>query len=208
MIAHSQLSNKDKWGKYGGSSPLITVFKHFHPLNKEIDGFINQYTFPITFKKNKFIVSPVDHNRHIFLILKGVVRGFVKEGKNEVTTWMSQEGQVVGTIRNLWVDKESEEYLQALEDVELIAIPHSLTDHLYENFPEANLVGRKMTELYYRSAEERAYLCRVSSAEKRYIRFLKFYPNLINRVSLKYVASFLGMRLETLSRVRSKLVEV
>jgi len=103
------------------------------------------------------------------------------------------------------VESESEEYLQALEDVDLIAIPHVLSNYLFENFTEANIVGRKMMELYYRSAEERAYICRISSAEKRYKRFLVSFPDLINRVSLKYIASFLAIRLETLSRIRTKI---
>ncbi|WP_316798520.1 Crp/Fnr family transcriptional regulator [Pedobacter frigidisoli] len=204
MIAVN-LPDEDRWRKYNNSSPLIAVFKNFHPLNDEIEQRINQHTFPISYKKSKFLVSPVDHNKYLFLIVKGIVRGFIKDGKTEITTWIAKENEVVGTIRNLWIDGDSEEYLQALEDVDLIAIPHVLSEYLYENFPEANIVGRKMMELYYRSAEERAYLCRISSAEKRYKRFLASFPDLINRVSLKYIASFLAVRLETLSRVRAKL---
>lgn len=203
MIAVN-LSDEDRWRKYNNSSPLITIFKRFHPLNEEIENRINQHTFPVSFKKNKFLISPVDRNKFLFLIVKGVVRGYIKDGKTEITTWIAKEGEIVGTIRNLWLEGDSEEYLQALEDVELISIPHALSEYLYENFPEANIVGRKMMELYYRSAEERAYLCRISSAEKRYKRFLLSFPDLINRVSLKHIASFLGIRLETLSRIRAK----
>ncbi|MCZ4223021.1 Crp/Fnr family transcriptional regulator [Pedobacter rhodius] len=204
MIAVN-LSDEDRWKKYNNSSPLIALFKRFHPLNEEIEKRINQHTFPVSFKKNKFIISPVDRNKFLFLIVKGVVRGYIKDGKTEITTWICKEGEIIGTIRNLWLEGDSDEYLQALEDVELISIPHVLSEYLYENFPEANIVGRKMMELYYRSAEERAYLCRISSAEKRYKRFLQSFPDLINRVSLKYIASFLAIRLETLSRIRTKI---
>ena len=204
MIAVN-LSDEERWKIYNNISPLIDVFKKFHPLNDEIERRINQHTFPISYKKNKYLLSPVDHNKFLFLIVKGVVRGFIKDGSTEITTWISKENEVVGTIRNLWGEGDSEEYLQALEDVDLIAIPHVLSDYLFENFTEANIVGRKMMELYYRSAEERAYLCRISSAEKRYKRFLASFPDLINRVSLKHIASFLAIRLETLSRIRAKL---
>ena len=204
MIAVN-LSDEDRWKKYNNFSPLISVFKKFHPLNDEIERRINQHTFPVSYKKNKFLVSPIDRNQYLFLIVKGVVRGFTKDGNAEITTWICTENEIVGTIRNLWVDGDSEEYLQALEDVDLIAIPHILTEYLFENFPEANIVGRKMVEMHYRLAEERAYLCRISSAEKRYKRFLISFPQLINRVSLKHIASFLGIRLETLSRIRAKI---
>jgi len=204
MIAVN-LSDEERWKIYNNISPLIDVFKKFHPLNDEIERRINQHTFPISYKKNKYLLSPVDRNKFLFLIVKGVVRGFIKDGSTEITTWISKENEVVGTIRNLWGEGDSEEYLQALEDVDLIAIPHVLSDYLFENFTEANIVGRKMMELYYRSAEERAYLCRISSAEKRYKRFQASFPDLINRVSLKHIASFLAIRLETLSRIRAKL---
>ncbi|MCX2430679.1 MULTISPECIES: Crp/Fnr family transcriptional regulator [unclassified Pedobacter] len=174
-------------------------------MNKEIEQRINQYTFPVSYKKNKFIMSPLDRNEYLFLIVKGIVRGFVKDANLEITTWISKENEIVGTISNLWVNADSEEYLQALEDVDLIALPHELTEYLFEHFPEANIVGRKIMELYYRSAEERAYLCRISSAEKRYKRFLMSFPDLIHRVSLKHIASFLAIRLETLSRIRAKI---
>jgi len=199
------LSDEDRWKKYGNASPLVSLFNRFYPINEEMEKRINQYTFPVTFKKNKFIISPVERNKFLFLIIKGVVRGYIKDGKAEITTWISKEGEIIGTIRNLWLKGDSDEYLQALEDVELISIPHVLTEYLYENFPEANIIGRKMMELHYRSAEERAYLCRISSAEKRYKRFLLSFPDLINRVSLKHIASFLAIRLETLSRIRAKI---
>jgi len=204
MIAVN-FSEENSWKKYNNFSPLISIFKKFHPLNDEIEKRINQHTFPISYKKNKFLVSPVDRNKYLFLIVKGVVRGVFKDGASEVTTWIAVENEIVGTIRNLWIVGNSEEYLQALEDVDLIAIPHVLSEYLYQNFAEANVVGRKMMELYYRSAEERAFLCRISSAEKRYKRFLLSFPNLINRVPLKHIASFLAIRLETLSRIRAKI---
>jgi len=196
--------SEDKWARYNGFSPLISVFKYFHPLNKEIETIINNSTFPVVFKKGKFISSPLHRNKYIFLVLRGTVRGYMKHGSKEITTWIAKEHELVGTIRNLWEEQETDEYIQALEPIEAIAIPHEMSKELYEKFPIANYVGRKMTELHYAQAFERGFLCRLQSAERKYLRFLKSYPGLIDRVPLKYIASFLGMRMETLSRVRAK----
>ncbi|WP_316829520.1 Crp/Fnr family transcriptional regulator [Pedobacter aquatilis] len=195
---------EDKWVAYGGASPLISVFKYFHPLNQEIEDIINSSTFPVIFNKGKFISSPLHRNKYIFLILKGAARGYMKHGSKEVTTWIAKENELVGTIRNLWEEEDTDEYIQALEPIEAIAIPHEMSKELYDNFPIANYVGRKMTTLHYAQAYERGFLCRLQSAEKRYLRFLKSYPGLIDRIPLKYIASFLGMRMETLSRIRTK----
>lgn len=194
----------NKWADLGGFSPLITVFKSYHPLNPEIEHIINQHTFPVKFAKNKHIASPLKQNRYIYLILEGAVHGYLKMGSKKVTTWIAAEHELAGTIRNLWENETSDEYIETIDNVFAIAIPHEMSKLLYENFPIANYVGRKMTEIYFQGASERAYLCRLPTALKRYQRFLITYPHLINRVPLKYIASFIGMRIETLSRIRTQ----
>ncbi|WP_316804154.1 Crp/Fnr family transcriptional regulator [Pedobacter nototheniae] len=198
--------SKDRWANYNGFSPLITVFKSFHPLNTEIEHIINTQTFPVVFKKNKFISSPLHRNKYIFLVLKGLVRGYMKNGESEVTTWMARENELVGNIRNFMEEEiPSEEYIQAIEEVIAIAVPLSMTRQLYSNFEIANYVGRKMTELYFQQACERGFISRLQSTERKYLRFIKSYPDLVKRAPIKHIASFLGMRVETLSRLRSKL---
>jgi CRP-like cAMP-binding protein len=193
----------NKWDSYNGASPLIALYNSFHPLTVEMEALIDSHTFPVSFRKNRYIISPIDRNRYLYLILKGVVRGFYKDSGTEITSWICQENEIVGTIRNLWTEEESDEYLQAIEDVELIAIPHELTTMLYKNFAEANIIGRKIMELHYRGAYNRGFICQIPSATGRYKHLLWAFPWMINRVPLRYVASFLGLRLETLSRIRS-----
>ena len=197
-----------KWTDFGGESPLIAVFKSFHDLSQEIKDVINEQTFPVNFAKNKHVASPLKRNKYIYLILKGAVHGYIKVGNNKVTTWIAAENELAGTIRNLWEDVPTDEYVETIENVLAIAVPHSMTNYLYENFLIANYVGRKMTELYIKGASERALLARLPTAQKRYQRLLLTYPHLMNRVPLKYIASFIGMRLETLSRLRSKTATI
>jgi len=201
-----KIHTEDKWAAFNGFSPLITAFKSFHPLNTDIENIINTQTFPVSFRKNKYISSPIHRNKYIFLLIKGTARGFMKDGDKEITTWIAVENELVGNIRNLWDENiPTEEYVQAIEDVIAIAIPHSMSRLLYNNFDVANYVGRIMTQLHYLQACERAYISRLKSAEKRYERFMKSYPQLVNRIPLKHIASFLCMRLETLSRIRTKI---
>ena len=64
---------------------------------------------------------------------------------------------------------------------------------------------RKLLQQYYKDAEGRAFVARLTNAENKYKYFLKRYRHLANRVPLKYIASFLGITLETLSRTRKKM---
>ena len=87
----------------------------------------------------------------------------------------------------------------------MVGIPYSTIEFLYEKYPETNIIGRKVLEESYRDAEERAFISRIPSAELKYKRFLETKGDLINRIPLKFIASYLGMTLETLSRIRSRM---
>jgi len=203
---HENIYSTNKWQSFNGFSPLINVYRLFHHLTPEIELIINKHTFPVTFKKSKFISSPLHRDKCTYLIFKGVARGYMKDDNKEITTWIARENEFVSNISNFLDGSEpSEEYVQALEDVVAIAVPHTMTKQLYLNYHIVNYVDRKMTQLHYLQACERALISRIQSAEKRYMRFIKSYPELVSRVPLKYIASFLCMRLETLSRIRSKL---
>ncbi|MGV3639893.1 MAG: Crp/Fnr family transcriptional regulator [Adhaeribacter sp.] len=173
-------------------------------MSLEAARCINEHTFPFSLKKGKFLMSPLEENSNLYFIVKGVIRGFIREEEKEITTWINEEREIVGSFHNIGMKLNTEEYLQALEDTVLIGIPAAMIAYLYTHYPETNIIGRIVLENYYRDAEERAYIGRVPSAHKKYSRFLETKPGLLNRIPLKYIASYLGMTLETLSRVRSR----
>src|SRR5690606_34165918 len=129
----------------------------------------------------------------LYFIVKGGVRGFIKVEGQEITNWTNGENNIVGNIQHLGLDNDTEEYLQVIEDSLLIVITRQSIDEMYARFPEANTIGRKILERYYRDADERAFLSRLPSAEKRYKRFLLKRPELVGRIPMKYIASYLGM---------------
>src|SRR5690242_4931091 len=154
--------------------------------------------------KKSFILRPGAQPQYFYFIIKGVVQGYIKENGYNITTWIKQEGEIAGAFRAVGTGQPTDEYIQALEDCELVAIPISTTDYLYDHFPETNVIARRLWEFKYRQAEERAYMVRIPNASKKYNHFNQVYPGLVNRISLKYIATFLGMTLETLSRIRSQ----
>ena len=135
------------------------------------------------------------------------MRAYIKESDAELTTWMNTENHMI-TSANGYISKEpSAENIQALENCELVALGFEQLRFMYENYFEANYIGRVIAEQLYLGAEQRANICRLKNAELKYITFIKDYEGIVNRAPLKYIASYLGMRLETLSRVRGKRTE-
>lgn len=193
-----------KWNTIDGHSPVVPFFTRIGPLSTEAIEEFDRNAFSLSFEKKRFILKPGMVADKLFFIVKGVVQGFIKEDGRAITTWISTESEIIGSIRTLGTTLPCKEYLQALEDCELIALPIAFLEDVFEKYHETNYICRRLWEYTYRGAEERAYVSRISSAEKKYQHFIKTQAQLINRIPLKYIASYLGMTIETLSRIRSR----
>ena len=185
---------------------LIRFLNDLHPLREEIITLARKETFQVSLKKNELIACPKEQEDDcMFFVLKGVVRGFIIDDNKDITTLITDENHMVGNIRNPSVEKPIyEESFQALEDTELLVLRYHFIDELYLKFPEMNILARKLLALHFHISQERGILSRIPSAEARYNQFKIGHPNLKNRVPVKFLATYLGMRIETLSRIRKK----
>lgn len=196
----------EKWNTADGHSPIISFINAIHPISDAAIKFIDDSTFRYSIQKGKHIVKSGDTCNYVYFVMKGVVRGYVKEGKKEITTWITCENEMVTSIRGFDLQIASPKNIQAIEDCEMIGLHYNDLQYLYNNFIEMNIVGRKLLEQYYCDAEERAFIGRLPKATTKYERFISTKGLLANRVQLKYVASYLGITIETLSRIRGKMV--
>jgi len=186
--------------------PFFNYLEKFHPLSGEFMMHCEINSQFITVKKHKHILSPIDSNNAMYFLIKGVVRGFIKDRKKDISTWFGFENQIIEAIRH--PDQQSNhsvEYLQALEDCHLIRIPYTTTDFLYSNYPESHVIARKILEIQCYHAAERSIMARIPNALGRYLK-LENTAFDIDRIPQRYLASYLGMRLETLSRIRNRTV--
>ena len=186
-------------------SSVIDTLNYFYPVSEGIKDYFRKHTFPCSFRKGKLLLKAGEICDHIYFIKKGAVRGFIRDGAKDITTWITAENEIVSSISSLDMKEPAQENMQAIENCELLALTYDDFQNLYVKFPEFNILARKLLQKYYQDAERRAFIARVTKAEKKYRLFLTRYGHLANRIPLKYIASFLGITLETLSRVRKKL---
>lgn len=186
-------------------SSVVAILNYFHPVSEGIVKFLKEHAYSVFFNKGELLLEAGQVCEHIYFIRKGVVRGFIREGKKDITTWITAEGEMVSSILSFEEKGSTLENMQAIEDSEMLALTLVDLEKLYEQFPEFNIVSRKLLQRYYSDAEGRAFIARLTNAETKYKQFLTRYNYLANRVPLTYIASFLGITLETLSRVRRKL---
>ena len=184
---------------------LENMIGSFDDVSESALKMIAQAASPAHYAKGDYLIRSGTVCRQLFFLQKGIVRGFVSDGKKEVTTWLTAEGEMATAIRSFIKQQPTGENVQAIEACYVLAISYDELYHLLEKFPKLNVVVRKILEQYYCDAEERAYIIRLSNARVKYDYFLATKGNLVNRLPLKYIASYLGMTLETLSRMRTKI---
>ena len=161
-----------------------------------------------TFAKGAIAVREGQHSKTAYFILNGCSRSYyIKDGK-DVSDWFAFENEFVSPIVSFFSDKPNPHYIEFLEESTVLEFSKDTLDLLSEKYPNfQRLITDVVTETLLDLCE-RLYNIRFTKAEDRYEHLIAMYPDLTNRVSLTHIASFLGITLETLSRIRSAKVRI
>ena len=182
---------------------LFQFFKKFKRLSKEAEVAIAAISSIVTIKKNKDL-QPIGHTcKTIYFINKGVARIYYFKDGIDITESFSFENNIIARVESLFTGKPSRKAIQVLEDSEVVAINANQLFKLYDTYPEIERLFRKIFEVAYVETVNRIEGIQFHSAEERYKTLLNEAPNVLMRVPLKYVASYLGITQVSLSRIRS-----
>jgi CRP-like cAMP-binding protein len=186
--------------------PITNYINYFDAsLSPQVHKFVFQQFHELHLKKGDVLHRSGVICQNLYFVIKGVLRGYIIDNNKEVTTWITSENQLVSSIRSVFLQIATEENMDALEDCHLLVMAYSDLQKIYDTHPEFNVAGRRIMEFYYTFAESRAFICRLSKATDRYNLFMEHNGHLINRIPLMYIASYLNMSIETVSRIRRQL---
>ena len=181
---------------------LFQYFQKFSPLSKEAENAITGISSIVTIKKNKDLQLIGHTCKTIYFIKKGVARIYYFKDGIDVTERFFFENSIIARVESLFTGKPSRKAIQILEDAEIIAINSTQLFKLYDTFPEIERLFRKIFESAYVETVNRIEGMQFHSAEERYNALLTQAPNVLMRVPLKHVASYLGITQVSLSRIR------
>ena len=91
-----------------------------------------------------------------------------------------------------------------MENSEIIVLKRNDLEEMYELFPETERIARLLTTHFFIELQQRIENLQFCTAEQRYEILLQTYPTILNRIPLKFIASFLGITQVSLSRIRGK----
>lgn len=166
---------------------------------------LEQHAQDVLIKKNCLLIESGEVQTQIPILVDGIFRGFLldADGRDITDCFVYRSGEVVMGCNPL--GEPSQINMEAIADSKVLTVPVSTVLPIMDSCPELlRLYNRYLTEALERHWEEKMLMHRCSAME-RYQWFLECYPGLIDSVSNKHIASFLGMTPVTLSRLRRQL---
>jgi CRP-like cAMP-binding protein len=184
---------------------LYNYINNIHPISADVINALDSSFEIIEVPKKQLLLKDGETCDYLYLVLNGLVRLYHIEGDEEVSSLFIEEKYLFNSPQSFYLRKPGYEFIEALEPTAVARIHYNSLQQLYSMYPELNFIARVITENYFVKSEERLYLLRRKTAEERYRYFIDRYPTLLQRVPLKYIASYLGITMETLSRIRNKI---
>lgn len=184
---------------------LYAYMNAIHPLAGEVFTDFDKY-FEITkVPKHHYLLRQGEVCDFTYIMLEGLARIFYVKNGEEMNSMFVEEKDFFTATDSYYSRKPGDLNIQTLQPAKVARIHYDNLHLMYKKYPDLNFVGRVITENYFRKSEERLTLLRRQSAEERYLFLVEHYPSLIRRIQVKYIASYLGVTFETLSRIRNKI---
>lgn len=152
------------------------------------------------------ILQNIGHTcKTLYFVESGLLRIFYLKDGNDITESFETENSFVARAESLFSNNPSQKGIQALEKTDLISISTQKLFDLFEENPEIERLFRKIIELSYVKTIQRIESLQFNTAEERYLNLLNEFPEIIQRVQLKHIASYLGITQVSLSRIRAQI---
>lgn len=181
------------------------IQKRIELSNAEFSKCLSFFT-PKKVRKKQFLLQEGDVCRQLAFVTSGLLRLYTIDHKGEEhITQFAMEDWWASDLYSFLSGTPSKENIDALEDSEVLLIDRASRDALLEAVPKMERFFRLLMEANLVATRRRIIGLISDTAEQRYLAFLKTYPNLVERVPLNQIASYLGITPQSLSRIRKEL---
>jgi CRP-like cAMP-binding protein len=185
---------------------LIQEIKKHIDLTTEDEELITTAFRYKKVKRNQVLVQPPDIAMYEHFVVSGcLVQYYLDDNGIQHTLLFAPEGWWTTDLPSFLTGQESKYHIEALEDSELLIISKQLLDKLLVKIPLLNNFFRVLYQNAVMAQEERLLNVLSTKVEERYLRFVKKYPQLQNRIPQYLIASYLGVTPEFFSKVKSRI---
>ncbi|MCQ2219147.1 MAG: Crp/Fnr family transcriptional regulator [Paludibacteraceae bacterium] len=189
---------------------MQSVLEHFDlniPITPEVLADLATSLNVETYRRGEIIIDPQTPDVKWFFIEKGLVRAYYYRGDTQVTVMFLAEGSCLTIFEKYYFNEPSKLYLEAIEPTKMYTMDKADGNRMRDKYLSVAELHRKMLTKYLILTQEHLDLLKFESAETRYEKLMERIPELLLRVPSIYVASYLGLTPETVSRVRARLAK-
>lgn len=187
------------------NNKLIHYMKKWTSISEKDEEVILSAFEPFSIKKKKDLLQYGEVCQHIDFIVKGCMRSYYVDEKGvEHIFQIRMDNSWISDLESFFSQKPSKYYIEALENTQLLRITFERLDLLYLEVPSLERYFRILFQKAYVNTLNRLNSTMWEPAVDRYHDLLKEHPDLFQRVPLVYIASYLGITPESLSRIRKQ----
>ena len=162
---------------------------------------------PFFLTKGAFILKAGEVNKHVGFLQKGLVRYFVYKDEEESTFEFTKEGEFIADYESFNNNTVSIQNIQAIEDCEMLIINYPDVQTIFNTTKNGNLIGRQVIEHRFDVMVNQLLAIYMQSHEERYKRFVDQYSDLTQRIPQYLIASYVGVKPPSLSRIRRRFAK-
>ena len=177
-------------------------------LTPEEQEIIKSYLTPKKLRKKQYLLQAGDVCKYIAFVEKGALRAYSTDEKgSEHIIQFALEGWTISDLYSFMTGEPATYHIDALEDCELILISKTAQEEILARVPKYETYTRMQLTGAYLAMQKRLTSIISLPVEERYTNFITVYPNIAQRVPQHMIASYMGLKPETLSRVRKKIAD-
>jgi len=187
-------------------STLINDLKQtLNSILEDESALIEKFAIKKNVRKCEFILN-VGNSAHVsYYILQGISRSFIIENGLEVTTQFSFLSDIVSPINAYHNNSQSDESIQALTDLEYLEINMDKFERLLPKNPHLRDIEKRIYQLHNYQLGMRVRSFQTKTAKQHYLEIIAREPRIIKHCQLSYLATYLGISLGSLSRIRKEI---
>jgi CRP-like cAMP-binding protein len=187
---------------------LLKTVQQKVTLTSDEAELLKQFFTPKKVRKRQYMLNEGEVCKYNLFVAKGLLRAFgVEENGYEQVVQFAVEGWWISDLNSFFSGDVAVYNIEALEDCELLLLTRQSMDEMLEKLPKMERYFRLLMQNHIVALRQRIIASQRHSAEERYIRLIEGFPTILVRVPQQYIASYLGMTPETLSRVRKQISE-
>lgn len=182
---------------------ISSYFQQVKPISGVSSEALDALAETVSFPKGYLIHQQGQICRELFIVVKGIARIFYHRDGHDITNQFIVENDVIAAMESLFSRKPSYYNIELLEDCQLIRVNYNKVEELYERYHDLESCGRIMAIECYLEENERNRSFQMLGAKERYLNLIRTQPQILQRVNLGHIASYIGVTQVQLSRIRS-----